>query len=99
MFYRMESRFHPSPDFSGVTNDIDLKRGTLIPQHKVSPKTHTKKCADVIKLHSCTANFGIFSNMFFDVAMILSDCVLTVLYQCREIRVEKTLGYHCIANT
>ena len=95
MFYRMESRFRPSLDFSGVTNDIDLKRGTLIPQHKVSPKN----CADVIKLHRCTANFGIFSNMFFDIAMILSDCVLTVLYQCREIRVKKTLEYHCIANT
>lgn len=39
---------------------------------------------DVPKIVKNYPKFTFFSNMIFDVAMIISDCALTVLYQYRE---------------
>ena len=57
MFSRGKSGFRPSPDFSGVTNDIDLN--TLV---RLNPSTRSVQksknfCADVIGLVMTSSGF------------------------------------------
>ena len=57
MFSRGKSEFRPSPDFSGVTNDIDLN--TLV---RLNPSTRSVQksknfCADVIGLVMTSSGF------------------------------------------